>query len=86
MELTAQHLSFYKVQTTSSSNSLTPVYPESPQKKLIRLILGGHHSGTKTAEKELVASLTVLQLLQVYPREAGPGVDLSSHTAEGLDC
>ena len=52
MELTAQHLSSYKVQTISSSSSLTPVYPESPQKGLIRLTLGRHHSGTKIAEKE----------------------------------
>ena len=52
MELTAQHLSPYKVQTISSSSSLTPVYPESPQKGLIRLTLGGHHSGTKIAEEE----------------------------------
>ena len=52
MELTPQHLSFYKEQTISSSNSLTPVYPESPQKGLIRLTLGGHHSGTKIAEEE----------------------------------
>ena len=52
MELTAQHLSSYKVQTVSSSSSLTPVCPESSQKGLIRLTLGGHHSGTKIAEEE----------------------------------
>ena len=28
MELTAQHLSSYKVQTVSLSSSLTPVYPD----------------------------------------------------------
>ena len=52
MELTAQHLSSYKVQTVSSSSSLTPVYTESPQKGLIRLTFGRHHSGTKLAEEE----------------------------------
>ena len=52
MEHTARHLSSYKVQTVSSSSSLTPVYPESPQKGLIRLIFGWHHSGTKRAEEE----------------------------------
>ena len=52
MELTAQHLSSYKVQTVSSSSSLNLVYPETPQKGLIRLTLGGHHSGTKIAEEE----------------------------------
>ena len=52
MELTAQHLSSYKEQIISSSSSLTPVYPESPHKRLIRLTFGGHHSGTKIAEKD----------------------------------
>ena len=42
----------YKVQTASSSSSLTPVYPESPQKGLIRLTFGEHHYGTKIAEEE----------------------------------
>ena len=51
-ELTAQHLSSYKVQAVSSSSFLTSVYPESPHKGLIRLTFGGHHSGTKIAEKE----------------------------------
>ena len=51
-ELTDQHLSSYKVQTVSSSSSLTPVYPESPHKGLIRLTFGGHHCGTKIAEGE----------------------------------
>ena len=45
-------MSSYKVQTISSSSSLTPVYSESPQKGLIRLKLGGRHSGTKIAEEE----------------------------------
>ena len=45
-------MSSYKVQTVSSSSSLTPVYPESPQKGLFRLTLGRHHSGTKIAEEE----------------------------------
>ena len=52
MKLTAQHWSAYKVQTIFSSSSLTPVYTESPQKGLIRLTLGGRHSGTKIAEEE----------------------------------
>ena len=51
-ELTAQHLSSYKVQTIFSSSSLTPVNPESPQKGLIRLTLSGHHSGTKIAAEK----------------------------------
>ena len=86
MELTIQHFSSYKEQTVSSSSSLTPVYPESPLKGMIRLTFGRHHSGTKIEEEEMVASLTVPQLLQEIPRQAGPGVDLSSLTAEGLDC
>ena len=52
MELTAQHLSSYKVQTVSWRSSLTPVYPESTQKGLIRLTFGRHPSGTKIAEGE----------------------------------
>ena len=52
-DLTAQHLSSYKVQTISSSSSLTPVYPKSHLKgELIRLTFGRHHLGTKIAEEE----------------------------------
>ena len=59
---------------------------ESPHKGLIRLTFGGHHSGTKIAEEESGSNPQVLQLLQEFVRQAGPGVDLSSPTAVGPDC
>ena len=52
MEVMAQPLSSFKVQTVFSSSSLTPIYPESPHKGLITLTLSRHHSGTKIAEEE----------------------------------
>ena len=59
-EVTAQHLSSYKVQTVSLriKYSLLKQLPdphiskESPHKELIRLTFGGHHSGKKIAEEE----------------------------------
>ena len=59
---------------------------ESPHKQLIRLTFGGHHSGTKIAEEETGSNPYCSAAAAGDPWQAGPGVDLSSPTAEGPDC
>ena len=58
---------------------------EAPHKGLIRLICGGHHSGTKIAEEATGSNPYCSAAAAGIPRQAGPGVDLSSPTAEGPD-
>ena len=59
---------------------------ESPHKRLIRLTFGGHHSGTKIAEEETGSNPYCFAAAAHDPKQAGPGVDLSSPKAEGPDC
>ena len=59
---------------------------DSPHKKLIRLTFGGHHSGTEIAEEETGSNPYCSAAAEGDPQASGPGVDLSSPTAEGLDC
>ena len=56
---------------------------ETPHKGELRLTSEGYPSGMKITEEENGSSPYCLQLPQVIPRQAGPGVDLQQSYSRG---